>query len=72
MYNNLQMVRKYRNFTQEQLAKEANVSSVVIGRIERNERSDDYSYIPKYTIRSKLAKTLDVPINVLFPDKNNA
>ena len=57
----LRQARRLNDLTQTQLAQEAGVSRQVILDLEHNGTT------PRLALARKLAKILDVPIDVLFP-----
>jgi transcriptional regulator with XRE-family HTH domain len=58
--NALKRLRKQQGLSQEQLAIEAGLDRSYIGGVERGERNISLINI------EKLAKTLDIPIHILF------
>lgn len=69
MQNNLQMLRKWRNYTQIKLSELSKVSVATIRKIERY--PDYITYVPSYIVRRKLCKALDVDVKKLIFKKEN-
>lgn len=62
MKNNLKMLRKKKNITQDELSKKAGVSRTTLSTIESGQSNPDARTI------SKLVKALGVPANKIFFD----
>ena len=58
---NLVLMRKFRNFSQEEVARRSGLATVTISKLEEGKSSD-----PKVSTVSKLAKALDCPIEALL------
>ena len=58
---NLVLMRKMKNLTQEEVARRSGLATVTISKLEEGRNND-----PKVSTVSKLAKALDCPIETFF------
>ncbi len=63
---NLKKIRNAKGLSQRGLAEKANVSYTYINRIEREVYEN-----PSFELLNKLAKALEVPVEVLYREDNN-
>ena len=61
---NLVLMRKMRNFSQEEVARRSGLATVTISKLEERRSKD-----PKVSTVSKLAKALDCPIETFFSEE---